>query len=503
MPEISIDTTPLNQNDEISIREILSILSEQKVFIVVFCLSAILTALALTYIASEKYESATTIAFRPQEVIRFKAHESEAFGAPLPIPPFEMISKNLNEIVHSENLLRAVVIELKLDKEIKGPTEGPWYMKMYWASKDYLLQLSSDTWMILKHGRIIKEDPVYAATKALRKNVSFIDKSAYIFYIIVRDKYPKRAPMIVNSIASHLIEYLHEEQKSPGSANKLRLQNLLNDKMAEMQLLQAELEKLLTENTIISLSLEAEQSMTRWSSLELERVQLEGEIKKIKASLSDSKKYSDKQQTRNTGSKKTQFIRPDDFKKLSSDRLFGSIELQGLLAKHQLLQTEIASLEKKLKTLPAIKNRIEHLTSQIGIIKRDFVQVSDAYQEALILSTSVVTEAEVLHPATTPKTPVAPVKIYNVGLAALLSLFIGIALVYLLTYAEIAILFSPKKGLTKNRELSLKAEKEKETETETKIKEQAIQEKETKKDRRLRIVNIPFADRRTGNDRRA
>ncbi len=547
MPEITIDTTPLNQEDEISIREVLSVLTEQKVFILLFCLSSILTALALTYIASEKYESAITISFKPQKVIRFKAHESEAFGAPLPVPPFELISKNLNELVHSENLLRSVVIELNLDKEIKGPTGGPWYLQAYRATKTYVLNLSNNIWMIMKYGRLIEEDPVFAATKALRKNVSFVDKSSYIFYIVVRDKYPKRAPLIVNSIARHLVEQLHKDQKSPGNANKLQLKELLNTKMGIMQSLKTELENLLTQNTIVSLSLEAEQSMTRWSSLELERVQLEGDIKKIQASLSNAKQYSaNKQTNKKTKRSSSQYILPEDFKKLSSDRLFGSIELKGLVAKHRSIVSEIKNLEAKLKNLPAIKNRIEHLKSQIEIVKRDFVQVSDAYQEALILSTTALIEAEILHAATSPQTPVAPVKIYNVGLAALLSLFIGIALVYLLSYAEIYLLFSPKKDASDTKDISLKAdtnhadkdkpgieksdeENDKDKPGITKSNEEDNKDKSgikksdeeddkdksgikksdeeddkgEKGDRRLNVVPINFDDRRTGRDRRA
>ena len=82
MSELVDNNTDLNQEDVISIREVLSVLLKQKTFILMFCLSAILTSLALTYIVSDKYESATTISFRPQEVIRLKAQESQAFGAP-------------------------------------------------------------------------------------------------------------------------------------------------------------------------------------------------------------------------------------------------------------------------------------------------------------------------------------------------------------------------------------------------------------------------------------
>ena len=437
-------------NDEVSIKEILQVLVQQKTFILLFCISATLSALALTYITSEKYESAITISYRPQEVIRFKAYESEAFGAPLPIPPFNLISKNLDELVHSEPLLRLVVLELNLHEEISGPVGGPWYTKLYQETKKYLMNLRSDIWMYMKYGRLIEEDPVFSATKKLRKNVMFVDKSAYIFYIVVRDKYPKRAPMIVDSIATHLIDYLHKEQKTPGTAKAEHLGGLLLQKSHNIEKLELELEELMTQNLIVSSTLEAEQSMSRWSALELERIQVESEIKKSEALIAKAEKIFANRKA--APKSKPQFIQYEDYVRLSSDKLFGTIELDGLLAKLRLIESEIKTLQAKLKNLPTIQTQIEQLKTRIEISKRGFVQISDAYQEALILSTTSLSEAEILHRATTPTIPVAPIKIYNAGLAALLSLFISIGLVYLLTYADINFLFTTVKQ-SENKEI--------------------------------------------------
>ena len=445
---------PVDQGDVISIKEALAVLVEQKTFIILFCMSAILTALALTYIASEKYESATTISFRPQEVTRFKAQESQAFGAPSPAPPFELISKNLNELVRSENLLRSVVLELKLHGKIEAPPSDIWYIQRYRAAKSFALDLSNDIWMYMKYGRLIQEDPVFAATKALRNNISFIDKSAYIFYIVVRDKYPQRAPMIVDSIARHLIEYLHDEQQSPGHAKKLQLRKLLDEKSVEIQQTEDELNQLLTRNSIVSSALEAEQSMARWSELELERVQIAGEISNLESRLADSEKLyaykreqpgSYEQSGNRSGADNVFFIQPEDYKKLSSERLFTQIELSGLRAKYESVFAEIRVLDSVLKKLPDLRIQIEALETSRDILQRDYIQISDTYQDALLASTTLITEAEMLHPATSPNIPVAPVKIYNVGLAAVLSYFIAIALVFLLDYAEIYLLFSPRR----------------------------------------------------------
>ena len=77
--------------------EYIDLLKRQKGFIIVFCLSAIITSLALTYVFSEKYKAGTTIFYRDQEVTRLKAQDTEAFGSPLPAPPFKVIGNTLQE----------------------------------------------------------------------------------------------------------------------------------------------------------------------------------------------------------------------------------------------------------------------------------------------------------------------------------------------------------------------------------------------------------------------
>ena len=91
--------------------------------IIVFCVSAILSSLAQTYIFSEKFLTVTTIQYKPQEITRLRAQDTRAFGAPLPTIPFKIINQNMQEIATSEAILRPVVIELGLDQEEKKFTK--------------------------------------------------------------------------------------------------------------------------------------------------------------------------------------------------------------------------------------------------------------------------------------------------------------------------------------------------------------------------------------------
>ena len=68
-----------NQN-----KEYLNILLRQLPFVLVFTASSTLTALALTYIASEKYEAEVAIFYRPVEVMRLRTQQATALGSPAP-----------------------------------------------------------------------------------------------------------------------------------------------------------------------------------------------------------------------------------------------------------------------------------------------------------------------------------------------------------------------------------------------------------------------------------
>jgi hypothetical protein len=124
------------------------------------------------------------------------------------------------------------------------------------------------------------------------------------------------------------------------------------------------------------------------------------------------------------------------------------IELKSLEPKYSSLIASIDSLERRLRMLPSVSRRIDILRTKLDAAKRDYLQLNDAYQEAVIKATENTSEVKVLSKAVIPKIPVSPVKVYHVGLSALLSLLISVGLVYLLSYAEIEYFFSKKSTLS-------------------------------------------------------
>jgi uncharacterized protein involved in exopolysaccharide biosynthesis len=365
-----------------------------------------------------------------------------------------VIKQNLEELIKGEAILRDVVMEMELYKEIPKNYELlPWYLRFYKQTKDWAKNFVYDAWDVLKYGRVIEEEPIPGAIKGLRRNVFLIDKTSYIFYVVVRDNYPRRGAAIADAIARHLVDYLRDEQRSKGQAKQAQLKALMLSKQKEIEGYRREIQLLLTANDVVSPSLEAEQAMARWSELDLSRVQLESQIAETRARLADAREISEGNTARrrdNLGQDgdarpgSPGLIQPSDLKKLESDRLFTEIELSGLTARYDAVTRAIAEVEHQRQILPGLEKSLSDLKTRLEVAQRDYVQFTDAYQEAVVQATGEASEAEVLAPAAVPSAPVAPIKVYHVGLAGFLALVIAIGLIYLFTFADIYVLFPPK-----------------------------------------------------------
>ncbi len=417
------------------LRRSLAVLARQKTFIGVFCLSASLTALALTYVASEKYEAAAAIFYQPQEVSQVHLTDFQSFGGAAPAPPFNVIIVTLRDLIRSEAILEPVVLEIGLHLEAE-PEDGPWYVWLYRTLKDFALDTVRKGWMLAKHGRIIEEDPVAAAVKRLRANVQVVSKESYAFAIIVRDKGPIRAAMTVDALGARLVDFLRQQDRQPGEDKREQLAELVAQKRREIEQYSGAIEDLLVTNDIASVSVETQRGMARWSELEVERVKLESQLKEKRLELDILNQKLDE----TNGA----YLRPDDYKELASSRTFAEVDLEGLEARYDVVLESTRELRSRLNDLPVLQTEVDRLNVRLEAAKRDFVLLSDAYQEAQVRATDLLSEAKVLHKATVPAVPVAPIKVYHVGLALFLSLAVGIGLVYLLSFFGVGLLFTPE-----------------------------------------------------------
>jgi len=443
-------------------RDVWEPLVRERGFIVAFVLSAVLTALALTYVYSEKYESYTSISYRVQEVTRFKAQQNEAVGSPAPQAPFKVIGQTLFEVVRSDAVLGDVVAALHLDEKPPTVYEGPWYKVWYEKTKDQVKEIGRDAWMLMKYGRFIEGDPTQQAIQDLRENIKVTNRDSYIFLLQVRDPYPDRAAKIADHLGKVLADWLLEFDRQPGRSRADQLGALLEEKRAAMDKLRKEIESLLNDNRVASVPLETERLTVNLSSLQLEASRLDSDIARAKARQSSVEgKLAIKQQILGAGAPPAgaaagaaqtppalpaapvEYVQPDDFRKLASQQVFEGVDLTSLVAKREALQASINAISARLGKLPAIQTRLDTLKLALTSIERDYSLLNDSYQEAAVRATSPVSEVRVLYPAVVPTGPVAPIKVYHVLLAGGLGLLFAVGLVYLLSYLGIGILFSP------------------------------------------------------------
>lgn len=474
--------------------DFLTPIARQSGFIIVFALSAIATALTLTYVYSEKYESTTAVSYRVQEVTRFSPQQNAALGSPAPAAPFRVIGQTLQEVLKSDAILRDVVLVLGLDQQRSVSFEGPWYLVWYRKTKEWVKEYGGYAWKLLKYGRIVEDDPVAAAIGQLRNNIKVTNRDSYVFNLQVRDNYPDRAAAIANYLGKVLADWLLEFDRQPGRSRANQLRELLDAKSAVLATRRKEIELLLTSNNLVSVQQETERLTDQLYALRLEESRLASEVAQAEArQASVQSKLSIKRRILGAqgvapaqpslpavavapsqaslpaiavaraqrqlspapvavaGLAATEqamvvdeFIQPEDFKKLASQGLFDEIEVGSLRAKRTSLQESIGRIAQRLRGLPAIQARLDGLKLSLDALERDFALLNDGYQEAAVRATSPVSEVFVLHPATVPTSPVGPIKVYHVVLAGGLGLLFALGLVYLLDFLNIRILFASR-----------------------------------------------------------
>jgi len=427
---------PYNFLFDVDFRKYYEILIRQKGFIFVFCFSAILSSLALTYVFSEKYIAATNIYYRPLERSLLRQKDTEALGAPAPAAPFKVIIQSLKDLIRSETILRPVVKTLDLDKTVKVEY-STWYRRWYYGSKDFIKSQLSNLRSLLKYGRVIEEDATVKAIKGLANSISLeASGDSYVYILIVKDKYPERAAKIVDTAGQHLVHWLKEQDQYPVQNRCIQLDKQLQEIEKEIIELRTEREELLTQSNFIAIAEERAEGVRSIYAMEQEAIRFKAQI--------EEKQKIVRELEREIQNKSATYVNPDDVKKMESDRLFTQIELQALIVKMDFQQSSIVKLRTKLQKLPSLKKKADNLDMQIDASTRVHLHLKDLHIEAFSQANLAESEIKVLHPTVVPAMPAQPIKIYHVGLTAFLSLFFSTGLIYVLAFFNIRTFFSSK-----------------------------------------------------------
>jgi uncharacterized protein involved in exopolysaccharide biosynthesis len=424
-------------------------------FIVVFVLSAMLCALALTYIYSEKYEATVTLVFTPGEVTRLqnRGNDSQALGAPTPVTEFKVVGKTLEQLAQSEGVLRAVVAKLDLDVEEEKIYDGPWYVRYYDMFKDYGKEYATKAWSFLKYGRIPDEDPTVEAVKTLADDVEVKSEDSYVFKVTVRDKHPQRVAAIADTLTAELVKRANETYQATARMRMRELEGLSVQKLQQIGAYQDRINSLLKKFRISSAEQEMSEGLKKLYDLKAEQVRLVASIRaeenRLK-SLNERVARAENASTQGRAASKDR-LQTEDMKKIISDRVFSEIELDGLRAQNASLTKAIGEIDARMKQLPHVKLEIDQLQEDLNRANHEYELIGIALSELEVGSSDAVSELMIQHPATIPMAPVTPIKVYHVGLAGGLGACIAVGLVYLLTFFNIR-LFVPSRGVKGRRD---------------------------------------------------
>ncbi len=265
--------------------ELFEPLKRHKSFILVFTLSAALSALGLTYIYSEKYEGDTTILFKPTEVTRLRDHTDMAFGAPLPQAEYKVIGKTIEDLANSRALLEPVVKKLKLDIPDSRNYTGPFYYVWYKQAKDFLNDEGRDIWSFLKYGRVIEKTNLESAMATLGDNIDISNKDSYVFELKVRDKHQERVAQITNAVADELVLLLQQDEQQRAGLRSSQIKKLMDAKREEITSYQTRMADTLNSNSVVSVSQEADKGVYRYSELALASQNNEADLHDTEATL--------------------------------------------------------------------------------------------------------------------------------------------------------------------------------------------------------------------------
>lgn len=432
-------------------------LREHRAFIIAFVLSAMLSALVLTYIYSERFLGETTIFFKPADITRINEHTTEAFGSPFPTTPFKVISQTISGLVSSDSVLRRVVVQLHLDRAEPKDYSGPWYMRRYKELKDQLEDEATDVWKVMKWGRVIPDDPVDKAVETLRRHVKVRNDDSYVFTLRVTDKTPQRAAADADALAASLVEALRRDVDRFSSQRIADMIEQRTTVFARLQRIEEQMRSLLAANDMASVQQEAEKATARSAQLLQAETDTQADLRQSeqKAAGLAEKLRLNAPPTRDRDPdappvRRSAGLTAEDYNKLYYEKLSADVATSGLRARLDSVKQSIAAVAPHLRELNQVEATYDELSAELQSAKRDYIAVTDALQELLIKGTSDATELRIQNKAEIPEAPVSPIKIYHVGLAGVLAALIACGLAYVLDFFRIR-LFLPRPQISRPR----------------------------------------------------
>jgi capsular exopolysaccharide synthesis family protein len=473
------------------LRDFFKIILRHRFVIIVMCLSSVVTATSLTYVLSERFRSQAMIMIRPQKSLELVPQKEEMLKFPVSdYTPIETTSKTYSEIIKSRTVAEKVVTLLDLAAQPEVEESG-WRALLRRAkvkARDILMK----TWNLLKYGRIEEEDPFNRIVTEVQGGLSVKPtKETYLFELQAEAKSPQLASAIANAAAKVFVDYLADlsalEKKealhahtakieaarkqldrsrnavvefkrsaglvSPQKEISLELEALSKLEVSQ-EALSAKIRGVLARKESISRQLAeyerfsksttkvADNPLYRQLSSDLAKKEIElaglskrftaehRAVKSLQAEIDEIKEKL-KGEVPTLTSEETLSLDPIH-QSLSNELVNANVELEALKAEHERADRAILEKKRLISQLPQKETDLSRLELLAVLNEDTYKLVSKHYEEVELATGRETPYIQIVQPAHTPLYPFRPIKVYHAGLAAILSLIVGIGVALLL-----------------------------------------------------------------------
>ncbi len=371
----------------------------RKHLILLFCLAATLTSLALTYVVTEEYQSYTTLLYPAQQPMGLGAQVSPYYT--VQSVPSESIAGMLEAVARSESVLQQVVRILELDERAGDSQAG----------------LLDDLERVLSFGSSTTPDRFRETVRGLQDHLSVEpNREAFSFRLQALDRDPGQATAIVNTVARVLIDHLKREQLRSTQHEREKIAVRLKENLEEIAEARVELERFKKKSRIASLSEQISSKIRNLSEYEVELTKMQNELVAIEKRRDELDLQNQDQETAGGATRRT--------------------EIGVLKARTAAFREKIGQERKDLRELINNEARISELNLRLEVAERSYMLLNDAYEEARLAESVGVRELRILHPAVVPSTPARPVRSLYIGLTAVVSLILGISYAFLVNFFD-------------------------------------------------------------------
>ena len=372
--------------------------------IILLSLSALITAVLLTYVLPEKYDATAFILLRPQEKIKLAPNRAgkEILDFPVSqVAPIDAPSKTYIEVIKSRAVVGEVVRVLGLDKKQRKPSEN-YYKELWERFKEEVRAFVTWAVKILKYGRVEKVDPFTKAVEDVQESLSLeTTKDTYLFEITCFWHNPTEAAAVANAAAEIFIEYMSDANKKESMSSRLFLESRLLESAKDLAESRLALRKFKEKYGTFSLSEEYSAKLKIINDLESDLEKTEGKLAGL------VKNYT-----------------------LSYPKVVS------LLAEKDRVLQSLAERKSELHIHPDKEKQLENVKLRVKVAEDNYSSVNKAYEEARIQEANKISEIRLVSPAIEPVYPLKPIKIYYAGAALAIALLGGVGLAFFLEFQK-------------------------------------------------------------------